>query len=297
MLEHLKKTLQLSKMSRHLELLDAFKLNKTILQVVGAWNLNNNKYRCYKYVVICITFSVYLSTVLEIIQNVEALDMIYTIAAEFQSPIKFIIFCQHFRNIPSALNIFTSQHFQPKNKRQTDILQNAVLLSQKLQQYYVYLLSIGLFLMYIPCYLQRILPLLVWLPVPYDKPIFFEIVFLYVSIGAATCAFTNISVDCFLCISWIQLEAQFDCICDTVRNLSTVSRIKNETKIATLINCIEHYKTILKYVKLLNKFYSEIITTEVVFSTMAVCWALYLMSMVQNNNLTTIFTQLHFLGT
>lgn len=272
-----------SKMLERIKLIDAFKFNFIILKCIGAWNFNNVKYKMYKHTLTIISISMCLSTIIEIAKDVENRHMFYTAMAEFVVPLKIIIFRKEFKKISSTFVVLTSDSFQPKNTKQKKIQQEAIRLAQNLQFAYFCILGVVIVVIYIPNYLWQKLPLLLWIPFDYKKPIYYEVAFLYALFGGAYCGYSNISIDSFLCISWIQIEAQFKCICNTLQNLKKISKSDKKEKKLIFLECVHHYNVLQKYVELLSDSYSGIITVQVLFSTLSICSTMYYMSLVGTN--------------
>lgn len=262
----------------------AFKLNILILKSIGAWNLDYVSYKIYKHTLTIISFSLYLSTIIEIAGDAGNRHMFYTVMAELVAPLKLIIFRKNFNKIMSTLNILNLDCFQPKNVKQKHILQKAINLARNLHFAYFCILCFVLFMLYFPNYLLKKLSLLVWVPFDYNQPIYYEVVFIYTVVGGACCAYSSISIDSFLWISWIQIKSQLMCVCDTLRNLKKISKHRGEQKKTILLNCVQHYNAILEYVHLLNQSYSGIITVQVMFSTMSICSTMYYISLVSIDN-------------
>lgn len=262
---------------------NAYESNITVQKIIGFWNSNNKWYNFYKKVIYFIMFLMPLSTIILLVVNRgKHIDRLFVLPAEFEAPVKFLFFCLHYPKILSLWTILESKHFQPKNSAQVIILNKMVNQSRFLQdQYFGWFF--GVFIIALcPCFFRKDFELIIPIWVPFDyrqKPIYFYLVSGYLTIACFYWVYVSLVTDSFLYLSMVQIEAQFECISNTLENFSD---FKGRSKRENLINCIEHYNYLLEYIKVLHDAFKENITAQVVVSVGSVCLTLYYMSQVSN---------------
>ncbi|RZC39952.1 7tm 6 domain containing protein [Asbolus verrucosus] len=258
-------------MSQRVNLLEAFRHNILMLKIIGAWSFADEFwYKIYKYFVTYGVLLNYLSLLAYLIihhEDSEVVESLYTLPAITHAYIKFLMFRKNFRQIKETLDILQVEACQPRNETQKKILNDSISFAHFFLKCYT-----GLVVFLCGTYIERALshggkslPTLGWIPFDYQQPVVYELIFTCQSACFFYWSYMNVSTDCFICISMLQIGSQCDLISDTLRNIHEIStEFKNDdfTMRKILIECVSHYNLTLRYANLLADAYKEIVTVQ-----------------------------------
>ncbi|EEZ97743.1 odorant receptor 54 [Tribolium castaneum] len=266
-----------------LDPLEGFKPTISMLKIFSVWNSSNMFYKIYKNVTtlsLAITYTCVMICVVVNFNVSEINENFYYIPALSTAPFKLVIFQKSFKKIQNLLFLLQSQYTKIRSEKQAKMVEDSVVLSKRVVKVFAVLVvptCVGLFGM--PLLKDEIkLPLIIWIPFDYHEPVVFGLVYFVISFSGSFTAYINIGTDTFFYNCLIQIETQCNILSDTLRNLHEFGRFEAEIH-TILIECIEQYKTILKFTKILSKTYQGILSVQFICSLLSLCLTMYRMSL------------------
>ncbi|XP_044258383.1 odorant receptor 4-like [Tribolium madens] len=275
-----------------LNLKEAFKQNIVLLKAMGLWFFENESfYKLFKYFVqgslVFDSTSLIIYVALNIrIKNVT--DTIYSLPGSLEVVLQAILFRKNFHLIRKSLQNLKQKEFQPKNDTQEKILKDSIALSRHVFYSFfgLVIVMIGMW-MILPLTKQgKYLPTKYWIPFDYRLPVVYELLYLFECSCIIFHAFSNVALDTFFSIAMIQIGAQCDVLCDTIRNMDELTETnlednyeKNNAMNKKLIDCIHHYRLIEEFAKSIATSFKEILMVQFVCSSLMLCVSMYELSL------------------
>ncbi|RZB40738.1 7tm 6 domain containing protein, partial [Asbolus verrucosus] len=160
-----------------------------------------------------------------------------------------------------------SDLFQPKNLQQIDLIQpNLKAWKMIVGSFWFFTLGWLFFYILCPIFDQTIkeyrLPFLAWYPYNTKTSPQYELTYLHQFIGISYLAMTSVNVDSLIAALNMYIGAQFDILCDDLRNFHDAKKDNSDDANKKLQNCIRHHKEILKFAEFANHFFNWLIFVE-----------------------------------
>ncbi|RZC39078.1 7tm 6 domain containing protein [Asbolus verrucosus] len=157
--------------------------------------------------------------------------------------------------------------FQPKNSQQRSLIQpNLKAWKKTVATFWFFTLGWLFFLMLCPFFDKTVneyrLPFLAWYPYSVKASPQYELSYLHQFISVTTMSMVNVNIDSLIAALNMYIGAQFDILCDNLRNVYDNSRDSPTDVEEKLKNCINHHREILKFASYANKFYNWLIFEE-----------------------------------
>ncbi|RZC39108.1 uncharacterized protein BDFB_009940, partial [Asbolus verrucosus] len=280
-------------MVSHIHLQEAFKQNIILLKAMGLWFFDGETfYKLFKYFVQSSLVFDSTSLIIYVAKNIgtkNVTDTIYSLPGSLEVVLQSVLFRRNFQLIERSLNNLQQPQFQPRNKSQEKILKDSVSLSKT-----VFFSFFGLVFVMISMWMvipltkkDKVLPTKYWIPFDYTLPVVYELLYIFECTCIIFHAFSNVALDTFFSIAMVQIGAQCDILCDTIKNIhelaSDSKSLKNENeynKMETiLIECIHHYNLITEYISLVSNSFKEILMIQFVCSSLMLCVSMYELSL------------------
>ncbi|RZC32582.1 7tm 6 domain containing protein [Asbolus verrucosus] len=124
------------------------------------------------------------------------------------------------------------------------------------------------------------LPFLAWYPFNEKKSPFYEITYIYQIVSISFIAMTTLSINTLIAALNMYIAAQFDILCDDLRNLRNVTDALSADFNVRLINCVNHHKEILRFAEDSNKFFNWIVFLQFFISAISIGITMFQLTMV-----------------
>ncbi|XP_063909856.1 odorant receptor Or1-like [Zophobas morio] len=246
-------------MMLQVNLLEAFKQNIILLKSMGLWCYKNERfYKFFKYYVqsslVFDSSSLIIYVALNIgIKNVT--DTIYSLPGSLEVVLQSVLFRKNFHLIKKSLDNLNQPQFQPKNEAQVKILKDSIILSRKVFYSFFGLVFVMITMwMVLPLTKKgKFLPTKYWIPFDYRLPVVYELLYVFECCCIIFHAFSNVALDTFFSIAMVQIGAQCDVLCDSIRNVRELAKINTDGELKqeeynrmekVLIGCVHHYNSI-----------------------------------------------------
>ncbi|XP_015840820.1 odorant receptor 4 isoform X2 [Tribolium castaneum] len=271
-----------------IDLKEAFKQNIVLLKAMGLWFFQNERfYKLFKCFVqgslVFDSTSLIIYVALNIrIKNVT--DTIYSLPGSLEVVLQAILFRKNFHLIRKSLNNLKQKEFQPKNDTQEKILKDSIALSRRVFYSFFWLVfvMIGMWMVLPLTKKGKYLPTKYWIPFDYRLPVVYELLYVFECSCIIFHAFSNVALDTFFSIAMIQIGAQCDVLCDTIRNMD--EQEKTNTMDRILIECVHHYRLIEDFAKSIATSFKEILMVQFVCSSLMLCVSMYELSLISATN-------------
>ncbi|RZC36710.1 7tm 6 domain containing protein, partial [Asbolus verrucosus] len=178
--------------------------------------------------------------------------------------------------------------FQPKNLQQIDLIQpNLKAWKTIVGSFWFFTLGWLFFYIFCPIFDQTIkeyrLPFLAWYPYNTKTSPQYELTYLHQFIGISYLAMTNVNIDSLIAALNMYIGAQFDILCDDLRNFHDPKKDNSEDANKKLQNCIHHHREILKFAEFVNHFYNWLIFVEFFVGAISIGLSMFQLTVVSFN--------------
>ncbi|RZC42322.1 7tm 6 domain containing protein, partial [Asbolus verrucosus] len=243
------------------------RLNILLLRLVGLWPEGDGSYKPDLYILYAIVIWLYQIShiffqtinMFFILSDLEAMTgTIFILMTKILAVLKTYCLIKNMKMLKRLLTTLDSDQFQPKNLQQRDLIQpnlNAwAMIAISLRSFAtVWLLSWCSFPILDKTYTEYRLPFLAVYPFDAKVSPNYELTYFYQFTATAYITLSNINIDTLIAALNMYIGAQFDILCDDLRNLS---RDDSRDVYAKLKGCIHHHREILKFADNANKFYN-----------------------------------------
>ncbi|RZC42852.1 7tm 6 domain containing protein, partial [Asbolus verrucosus] len=257
--------------------------NILVLRVVGVWPPDDEEYGCNLYTAYKITNFLFLQAsilffqtaflLLNLIDLQAVTGTIFVLLMEMLAPLKSYSLFRNMKMLKQLMITINSDLFQPKNAQQRSLIQPTLDAWKKIvSAYWFFTLSWLFLLMLSPIFDERVeyrLPFLAWYPYNTKTSPQFELTYLHQFVAVTTISITNISIDSLIAALNMYIGAQFEILCDDLRNFYDAGKDSRDEVKERLKNCVHHHREILKFAQNANKFYNMTILEE--FFAGAIC--------------------------
>ncbi|RZC37072.1 7tm 6 domain containing protein [Asbolus verrucosus] len=252
-----------------------FKLNILMLKLTGVWPPGEGTYESNLYTVYAsISFilfhfgfiffqTVNLYFIRDDLQAVTG--TIFILITDIGASLKTYGLVKNMKMLKQMMITTNCDLFQPKNLHQKDIIQPGI------QTWRIIVLTFGVFCSgwLILCSLFPILdksskdyrlPFLAWYPYNTKTSPQYELTYLYQAVAINFLAVVNVSIDSLIAALNMYVGAQFDILCDDLRNLHSQETSAEVNQ--KLINCVHHHREILKFAEYASNFYNWLLFVQ-----------------------------------
>ncbi|RZC32386.1 7tm 6 domain containing protein, partial [Asbolus verrucosus] len=253
------------------------RINILLLKLVGLWPKGDeaygrNFYTFYTFlsVVIFQIGHVFFQTVnLFLIANdLEAVTgTIFILLTDMGAFIKTYCLVKNMKMLKQLMITLNSDLFQPKNLEQRNLVQKSL-------NFWTIVVSIFWFCAFgclffwcsFPVFDKTVkeyrLPFLAWYPYNSKQSPQYELTYLYQAAAIIFTSMANVNTDTLIAALNVYIGAQFDILCDDLRNFNKGGKSSSEEVNQTLKNCIHHHREILKFAGCTNEFCNWLIFVQ-----------------------------------
>ncbi|RZB40428.1 7tm 6 domain containing protein, partial [Asbolus verrucosus] len=249
-----------------------FKPSILMLKITGMWPPGDESYGCdlyTLYAIICLLlFQVcFISfqgiNLCFIIDDLEAVTgTIFIVVTDIGASLKTYGLIKNMKMLKQLMITVDCDLFQPRNSRQGELIQ------PNLKAWKIIVLSFWFFCSgwLILCELFPILdnsvqdyglPCLSWFPYNFKASPQYELTYFYQAIALNYVATVNVNIDSLIAYLNMYIAAQFEFLCDNLRNLHDSKDVSKQLK-----ECIHHHKEILKFADYANRFYNWLLFVQ-----------------------------------
>jgi hypothetical protein len=240
-----------------INLQEAFKQNVVLLKAMGLWFFDGECfYKLFKYFVQSSLVFDSTSLIIYVALNIrtkKVTDTIYSLPGSLEVVLQSVLFRKNFTLIKKSLDNLQQQQFQPRTAAQKKILNDSIALSRTVFYSFFGLVfvMIGMWMVLPLTKEGKVLPTKYWIPFDYHLPVVYELLYIFECTCIIFHAFSNVALDTFFSIAMVQIGAQCDILCDTIRNMHEIAEADEEEENEynkkmdkTLVECIHHYNLI-----------------------------------------------------
>ncbi|RZC39451.1 7tm 6 domain containing protein, partial [Asbolus verrucosus] len=178
---------------------------------------------------------------------------IFILLTDIGAFIKTYCLVKNMKMLKQLMITLNSDLFQPKNLEQKNLVQK--IFDKTVKEYR--------------------LPFLAWYPCNSKQSPQYELTYLYQALAINFTAMANVNTDTLIAALNMYIGAQFDILCDDLRNLNKGGKSSSEEINQTLRNCIHHHREILKFADYTNEFCNWLIFIQffvVSVEAFMYCW-------------------------
>ncbi|KAJ3663324.1 hypothetical protein Zmor_007615 [Zophobas morio] len=267
-------------------------VNILMLKLVGLWpekheSYKPNLYTIYAFItVVGIMGSHNFFQTMDICfvyKDLEALAAsIFITTTDVLVSVKSCFFIQNMKILKKVILSMNDDAFQPKSKKQVEMLGNSLNFWKFMYTWYFSVLSItSAFWLILPVLTGSVqrkqLPLDAWYFYDTTTSPLYEITYFYQCVAIIFLLVCTINIDSLILALMIYIIGQCDNLCDSLKHLE-VDEKQNVHK--RIIDCIKHHKKILSFAQDSNQFFDKIILGQFVSSTTVLASTMFQLSLV-----------------
>ncbi|RZC37374.1 7tm 6 domain containing protein, partial [Asbolus verrucosus] len=267
-----------------------FRLNFMALKILGLWPPGQgaygyNLYTLYAYsaliiLQVCHVFfqTVNLYFIMDDLQSVTG--TIFILLSKTAVALKSYYLMKNMKMLKHVMATVDGDLFQPRNEEQNKLIQPAIT---------AWKLTVGTFAgLAIAClffwtffpildktYKVYRLPFLAWYPYNYKTSPQYELTYLYQVLCTHFIATTNVNIDGLIAALNMFVAAQFEILCDDLRNFHQGDDENSRDVKEKLKTCINHHREILKFADHANKFYNWLLFVQFFVGGVSIGLAIY----------------------
>ncbi|RZC37729.1 7tm 6 domain containing protein [Asbolus verrucosus] len=253
------------------------RLNILVLKIVGLWPPGDEIYGYTFYTlyeilnVLFLQIGIIVFQTVNLFLNIDDLEVvtgtIFVLLMEMLAPIKSYTIIKNTGMLKQLMATINNDLFQPKNFQQRSLIQpNLKAWKKTVATFWFFTLGWLFFLMLCPFFDKTVneyrLPFLAWYPYSVKASPQYELSYLHQFISVTTMSMVNVNIDSLIAALNMYIGAQFDILCDNLRNFYDNSRDSPTDVEEKLKKCINHHREILKFASYANKFYNWLIFEE-----------------------------------
>ncbi|RZC42373.1 7tm 6 domain containing protein [Asbolus verrucosus] len=267
-----------------------FKINTAILKATGVWPPGDGSYECNFYTVyaiICLIlfhFAFIFSQTINLYfvrDDLKAVTgTIFILITDMSATLKTYGLIKNMKMLKQLMVTLNCDLFQPKNLHQKKMIQPSIT-NWKLIVVMLWLFCGGwlIFCCLFPILDKTVyeyrLPFLSWYPYNTKTSPQYEMTYLYQSVAINFLAAVNGNIDCLIAALNMCVGAQFDILCDDLRNLDISADVNQK-----FINYIHHHREILKFAHYANNFYNWLLFVQFFVSGVTIGLTMFQLTVV-----------------
>ncbi|RZC39909.1 7tm 6 domain containing protein [Asbolus verrucosus] len=252
---------------------ETIKRNIFMLKTVGLWPTGDETYGCNLYTLYAIVSTalfqfghIFFQTVnlFLILDDLQAVTgTIFILLMEMAASLKTYCLVKNMKMLKQLMVTINSDFFQPKNMQQKYLIQpNINAWKTFVSTFWIFAVPSLFFWCSFPVLDKTVreyrLPFLAWYPYDTKTSPQYEITYIYQALAINFLAVVNINIDSLIAALNMFIAAQFDILCDDVRNLQH----EKKNVIKYLKNCIHHHREILRFADYANQFYNWLLLVQ-----------------------------------
>ncbi|RZB40488.1 7tm 6 domain containing protein [Asbolus verrucosus] len=253
------------------------RINITALKILGLWPAHNDSYGCNLYtlyeIVVMVFFeigfifsqTVNLFFILDDLQAVT--EIIFVSLMEMLAILKSYCLIKNMKMLKQLMMTVNSDLFQPKSLQQRDLIQPSLNAWKTIVSLF-WFFTVGWLFFYCFCpifdrsFRKYRLPFLAWYPYKTKTSPQYELTYLHQFIGITYLALVDVNIDSLIAALNMYIGAQFDILCDDLKNFHDSKSDTSADAKKKLKQCIQHHREILKFAEYANQFYNWLVFVE-----------------------------------
>ncbi|RZB39582.1 7tm 6 domain containing protein [Asbolus verrucosus] len=273
-----------------------FRLNFLMLKIIGLWPPGDNEAYGYNL------YSVYAFSAITILEvghiSFQTINL-YFIKDDLQAVtgtifilltiiavgLKTYCLVKNMKMLKQLMITVNNDLFQPRNEEQKKMIQPTIL-AWKMTVWSFGILAIAcLFLWsFFPIldktYKVYRLPFLAWYPYNYKTSPQYEFTYIYQVMAIHFIAAVNVNIDGLIAALNMFIAAQFDILCDDLRNLHQNEEEDSAEVNKKLTTCVNHHREILKFADHTNEFYNWLLFVQFFVGGISIGLAMFELTVV-----------------
>ncbi|RZC39287.1 7tm 6 domain containing protein, partial [Asbolus verrucosus] len=271
------------------------KINILMLKIVGLWPAGDESYKPNLYLlyaaisILCFQVGHIFFQIVNLYfirDDLEALTgVIFIVLMEMQGVLKAYCVIKNMKMLKQLMITINSDLFQPKNKEQRALIQPNINAWKTVVSTFWFFAAFCLFFWSMFPILDKSvkdyrLPFLAWYPHNTKTSPQYEFTYLYQSIAFNLLAMVNVNIDTLIAALNMYIGAQFDILCDDLRNIHCDSEEKPRDVSKKLKICIHHHREILRFADYANRFYNWLLFVEFFVSGITIGLSMFQLTLV-----------------
>ncbi|RZC38123.1 7tm 6 domain containing protein [Asbolus verrucosus] len=271
-----------------------FKLNILMLKIVGLWpqgeSYGLNLYTVYAIFSITLFHFCYIFTQtvnLYFIRNdLKAVTgTIFVLLTDMGASLKTYCLIKNMKMLKQLMMTVNYDLFQPKTLKQKNLIQPNIN-AWKCIGLTFWFFTVGCLILWslFPILDKTVkdyrLPFLAWYPYNTKISPQYELTYFYQAVATIFLATVNVNLDTLIAALNMFVGAQFDILCDDLRNLHGVGRNASRSVEEKLKNCIHHHREILKFADYANRFYNWLLFVQFFVGGISIGIAMFQLTVV-----------------
>ncbi|RZC37189.1 7tm 6 domain containing protein, partial [Asbolus verrucosus] len=250
---------------------------ETFVRVIGLWptadqHYGANLYTLYTIISILVFHighiffqTVNLFLLLNDLKTVTGI--IFILLTDIGATLKAISLIKNMETLKQLMITINCDLFQPKSVQQRNMIQpNIDALKAIVLTFWIFAISCLSLWSLFPILDKTVkdyrLPFLAWYPYNTRTSPQYELTYLYQTVSINILAMVNVNIDGLIAALNMYVGAQFDILCDDVRNLHDVKKDSSEDVNQKLKNTINHHRKILQFADDANQFYNSLLFVQ-----------------------------------
>ncbi|RZB66617.1 7tm 6 domain containing protein [Asbolus verrucosus] len=267
----------------------AIQTNIFLLKIQGLWpegdgTYQSNVYRLYAIIAILMQTGHVIFQTINLFLTLNDLEattgIIFMLIEEIMVILKMYCLLKNMKMLKQLLITLNDDLFQPKNLQQRGLVQPSLnawttIISAVRLFATGWLVSWCSFPFLDNTYREHRLPFLAWYPYNSKVSPFYELTYCYQVIAITYLCMANVNIDTLIAALNMYIGAQFDILCDDLRNFHEISENASGTTNAKLKKCIHHHREILKFAEQTNEFYNWLLFIQFVVCGISIGLAIF----------------------
>ncbi|RZC37833.1 7tm 6 domain containing protein [Asbolus verrucosus] len=280
-----------------------FRLNFLMLKVLGLWPpgdelYGHSFYTLYASIVTAIfqVGHIFFQTVnlYFIRDDLQAVTgTIFILLSKTAVTLKSYCVFKNMKMLKQLMTTIESDQFQPKNNTQKKLIQPTIA-AWKMTFWAFLILNIAclFFWSFFPIFDKTFkefrLPFLAWYPYNYKTSPQYEFTYLYQVVATHVLAAANVSNDALIAALNMFVAAQFEILCDDLRNLRQGDQENSMDMTKKLKTRINHHREILKFADQANEFYNWLLFVQFFVGGVSIGLAMFQLTVVSLLTLSSV---------
>ncbi|RZC39926.1 7tm 6 domain containing protein [Asbolus verrucosus] len=274
------------------------RINILALKLVGLWPSSDESYGCNFYTLYEMFAMIFLEigiiffqtvNIFFILDDLQAVTQIVFVSLmEMLAIMKSYCLIKNMRMLKRLMITVNSDLFQPKSLQQRNLIQpNLNAWKTIVSSFWFFTLGWLFFYSFCPFFDKTFkeyrLPFLAWYPYNTKTSPQYELTYLHQFVGIGYLAMVNVNTDTLIAALNMYIGAQFDILCDDLRNFhdSKINTSADANK--KLKDCIHHHREILKFAENTNQFYNWLVFVEFFVGAVSIGLSMFQLTVVSYN--------------
>ncbi|RZC37373.1 7tm 6 domain containing protein [Asbolus verrucosus] len=272
-----------------------FRLNFFALKMLGLWPPGDETYGYNLYTLYSCSVLIILQICHVSFQTVNlyfimddlasVTGTIFILLSKTAVALKSYYLMKNMKMLKQVISTVNNDLFLPKTEEQKNLIQPTII-AWKLTVGTLAGLAIlclffwSLFPIFDKTYKVYRLPFLAWYPYNYKTSPRYELTYIYQVICTHFIVTVNVNIDGLIAALNMFVTAQFDMLCDDLRNLHQDDEENSTDVNKKLKNCIKHHREILKFADHANEFYNWLLFVQFFVGGVSIGLAMFQLTVV-----------------